>query len=89
MARSVALTTSDNPYDPIDNYDEWYRYDSVEHDYCTASYLARVTHTTDNLGDQMANNDIEAAIDEAVKYNLISWLYNDISYKKVVHETKD
>lgn len=86
MARSIALTTSDNPYNPITEYDDWNRFDTIEHDYNTMSYLDRVSHTTNELGDQIYIDDIEAAIDEAVKLNLISWLYNGVNYKKVVVE---
>lgn len=35
MSRSIALTTSDNPYNPITQYDDGYRFDAVEHDYRT------------------------------------------------------
>lgn len=87
MARAVALSTSDNPYNPFTEYDEWYRYDNIEHDYGTASYLDRVCHTTTELGDDLYMQDIENAIDEAVKFNLISWLYQDVSYVKVVKES--
>lgn len=86
MARSIALTTSDNPYNPITDYDNWNRFDTIEHDYNTMSYLDRVSHTTNELGDQIYIDDIEAAIDEAVKLNLISWLYKDVNYEKVVIE---
>lgn len=84
MAKSVALTTSDNPYNPITEYDDWRRFDTIEHDYNTESYFDRVSHTTNELGDEIYFDDIEAAIDEAVKLNLISWLYDGINYKKVV-----
>lgn len=87
MARQVAITTTDNPYNPITQYDEWERYDSVEHDYCTSSYLARIAHPTSELGDKMYIEEVEAAIDEIVKYNLISMMYEGISYEKVVMET--
>lgn len=85
MARSVALTTSDNPYDPITQYDEWERYDSL-HRYFTNDYLDRVSHTTREFGDPMYIQDIEDTIDEAVKYNLISWQAEGVSYVKVVHD---
>lgn len=86
MSRSVALTTTDNPYDPIDDFDQWYRYDSIEHSYGTVSYLDRVSHTTTELGDEAYIKDIETAIDEAVKLDLIGLVYEGVHYKKVVHE---
>ena len=85
MARSIALTTSDNPYDPIDQYDEWERYD-MEHRYFTNDYLDRVCHTTTEFGEEMYLQDIENVIDDAVKFNLISWMADGVSYVKVVHE---
>lgn len=86
MARKIALTTSDNPHDPITEYDKWRKFDAVEHDYKTEDYLDRVTHTTTELGEDLYLDDIEAQIDEAVKLDLISWLYKDVHYRKVVHE---
>lgn len=85
MARAVALTTSDNPYDPIDQYDEWEQWDT-SHRYFTNDYLDRICHTTRELGDELYSQDIESAIDEIVKYNLISLLWENVSYQKVVHD---
>jgi len=85
LSRVVALTTSDNPHDPIDQYDDWERWDTT-HRYYTNDYLDRVCHTTQELGDDLYAQDIENAIDEAVKYNLISWLHEGVDYKKVVHD---
>lgn len=85
MARSIALSTSDNPYNPITQYDDWERYDSLQR-YFTNDYLDRVCHTTRELGNELYLQDIEAAIDEAVKLNLISCQAEGVNYIKVVHE---
>lgn len=86
MARSIALSTSDNPYNPITDYDNWERFD-MEHKYYTNDYLDRVCHTTRNFGDELYLQDIEHVIDEAVKFNLISCQAEGVSYVKVVHES--
>lgn len=85
MSRVIALTTSDNPYDPITQYDEWERYDT-ENRYFTNDYLDRVCHTTTELGNELYAQDIEKTIDDAVKFNLISWLHEGVDYRKVVHD---
>ena len=48
MAREVALTTTDNPYDPFDQYDQWYNFDTTA-GYCTDSYIARVMKSSSEL----------------------------------------
>ena len=85
-SRNVALSTSDNPYNPFTEYDKWYRHDNIDHSYGTEAYLDRVCNTTRELGDEMYYADIENAVDEAVKLDLISWLYKDVHYVKVVAE---
>ncbi len=81
----VALSTSDNPYSPISEFDQWDSYDR-NMGYNTASYLARITKTSTEYGDTNHGEDIEEAIDEAVLLNLISWIYDGISYIKVVEK---
>ena len=82
----VAITTTDNPYNPLTDYDRWRNYD-IQKGYGTEEYLARVVRTTTEFGEDTYNNDIERAIDEIVSLNLISWTHKDISYKKVIGET--
>ena len=85
LARSVALSTSDNPFNPLTQYDDWERYDSLKR-YYTNDYLDRVCHTTRELGNELYLQDIESAIDEAVKLNLISCQAEGVSYIKVVKD---
>ena len=85
MARSVALSTSDNPFNPLTQYDDWERYDSLKR-YYTNDYLDRVCHTTRELGNELYLQDIESAIDEAIKLNLISCQAEGVNYIKVVKD---
>lgn len=69
MAKLVMLTTSDNPYDPHTQFDDWYKFD-IEHGYNTCGYLSRIAKTSNALSDSINNEEIERAIDEIVKMNL-------------------
>lgn len=80
--RIVALTTIDNPYDPIENFDEWLTYDCVN-GYGTCDLLGRMATTSYAFTDEENVDEIEHAIDEIV--------FRDPSnqYKKVVHEISE
>lgn len=76
--RIVALTTVDNPYDPIDQYDDWFAFD-YQKGYCSDSYLARILHTSEELSEEQQKEDYERAINEIISFN-------PQLYKKVVKE---
>lgn len=71
-----ALTTFDNPYDPFDQFDQWYMFDT-DKGYNSAAYLARIAKTSDALSDSENEAELERAIDEIVKYDFMN------IYKKV------
>lgn len=70
------ITTFDNPYDPAEQFDAWYRYDQ-DKGYGTCSYLARIAHTSDQLTEIENDAELERAIDEIIKYDFMNM------YKKV------
>ena len=73
MARQIALTTTDNPFNPITNFDMWNWFDTKFLHYDTCQYLAAIANT------------VEEAMDEIVKENLVGILSGGkASYKKVV-----
>ena len=76
------ITTIDNPYDPIDQFDQWLQYDLDKH-YGTCSYLDRVARTSEMLTEEENAKEIERAIDEMIKYDFQGL------YKKVKREVKD
>ena len=84
----VALSTSDNPYNPLEDYENWELYDR-QHGYNTPDYLARIAHPSHELGEAVYAEDLERAIDEIVLYNLIGWIHEGISYIKVVGKNKN
>ena len=67
--KQVMLTTSDNPYNPFTNFDEWFAFDEQK-GYHTCAYLARITKTSSNLSDADYTQEVENAIDEILKLNL-------------------
>lgn len=70
------LTTSDNPYDPFEQFQSWFLFD-VEKGYNSCAYLARIARISDQLSDEENNAVIEEAIDEIIKYDFMN------IYKKV------
>lgn len=62
------LTTSDNPYSPVTDYDEWYAWDMQR--YNSNALLARVVRTSSELSDADRLLDIQRGIEEIVEENL-------------------
>lgn len=79
MIGSYALTTFDNPYDPFEQFSDWFLFD-VEKGYNTCAYLARIAYTSDQFSDEENEREIERAIDEIIQYDFMN------IYKKVVRK---
>ena len=79
---AAMLTTIDNPYDPVKQFDEWYACDrdlARKGNYPdSCSLLARIAKTSDQLSDQLNDKIVEDAIDEIIKNEPTK------RYKKVV-----
>ena len=60
-----ALTTVDNPYDPFDQFDDWYRFDA-DKGYNTCGILARFQYTSDQFTEEENAYEIERAIDTII-----------------------
>jgi len=73
------LTTIDNPYDPFSQFDNWLAFDEGK-GYFTCEYLARMTYTSDILTEEENAAEVERAIDDICKLNVLG------IYKKVVKE---
>ena len=76
----LALTTRDNPYDPIEQFVPWFMYD-IEKGYNSCAYLARIAKTSDILSDEENDREVEHAIDEIVRLDPMN------IYKKIKKET--
>lgn len=65
----VMLTTTDNPYNPFTEFDQWSSYDEQVGHY-TLSLLARVCITSDELSELDQSRAIDHAMDEIVAENV-------------------
>lgn len=78
------LTTTDNPYNPFDNFDEWYAYDmqlAREQGRPTIpSYLARIARLSSRMTEDMESRAIDSAINEIVRFNITG------KYRKISEE---
>lgn len=80
--RVTMVTTTDNPYDPFTQFDQWYAFDTIQ-GYNTCSYLARIAKTSPELSPMDQAIAVEEAVDDIVDMNLLG------IYKKVVRDTKE
>lgn len=71
------LSTSDNPFNPFTDWDEWYAYDESK-GYHSSALLARIANTSDELSEPDQLLAIEQAIDDVIAINDIG-LYIKVS----------
>ena len=62
------LSTSDNPFNPYTDWDQWYAFD-VAAGYHTSAYLARIVITSHELSEADQDLAMEMAIDDIIKIN--------------------
>lgn len=79
MFRQVTATTTDNPFNPFDDFNSWFMFD-IEKGYYTSSKLGRLTHLRDDMTEKEENEEVERAVDELIRIDPL-----DI-YIKVVRE---
>lgn len=76
MSNECMITTFDNPYNPFEQFSEWFLFD-VEKGYNTCSYIARIANFSDDMTQKEIDEENERAIDEIIKYDFMN------IYKKV------
>lgn len=78
MAKKMrcAITTVDNPYDPFDEFSEWYRYD-MDKGYNSCGVLDRFIYTSNQFTDEENAYETERAIDYIIAHDPLN------RYKKV------
>lgn len=81
--RTVAmLSTSDNPFNPFDDYQEWFAWD-LRAGYNTPGMLARIAIVSPEQSEVDQSIAIEDAIDEIVEHNALG------VYIKLTKEIED
>lgn len=73
------LSTIDNPFNPFEDYSSWLMFDK-EKGYDSAERLMRIAKLTDNMTQKEENEEIERAIDEIIKYDILN-VYIKVSKK--------
>lgn len=64
------LTTVDNPYNPFSDPDRWRVWDQAK-GYNTPQYLARITFNSEELTDELFEEEYQRAIDEILELNTL------------------
>jgi hypothetical protein len=63
------LSTTDNPYNPFEDWDRWYAWDT-SHGYNTSQLLARVCVLSPDMSEPDQTLAITQAMEEIVEFNL-------------------
>lgn len=64
--KDCMLSTYDNPFNPFDDFDIWWKTDlSLGHDCC--GYLAKVANTSEIFSDSVNNELIDNAMNEIIE----------------------
>lgn len=79
MAKCM-LTTHDNPYDPFTQYEAWYHFDEGK-GYHSCAFLARIARTSDRLSEEENDQEIERAINDIIKYDVLG-IYKKVKQSK-------
>lgn len=83
MQDNVAITTLDNPFDPFEQFKEWYSYD-IQMGYNTCEHLASIVNSLPEALTQEENNYfVDKAIDELIKQGCLSKFGHVTEYKKL------
>lgn len=81
MDTEVMLTTFDNPFDPFDDFIQWFMFD-IEQGYYTCSRLARIARFSEEFSVAEDKAETERAIDEIIDHDFLN------IYKKVVRNVE-
>lgn len=84
MDTETMLTTFDNPFDPFDDFDQWFMFD-VSNGYYTCSKLARIARSSDEFSTIEQKIEDERAIDEIINHDFLN-IYKKVTRNVAVSE---
>lgn len=79
METEIMLTTFDNPYDPFDDFVQWFMFD-VGKGYYTCNLLARIARSSEEFSVSEDKAETERAIDQIIDHDFLN------IYKKVFRD---
>lgn len=60
------ISTKDNPFDPFEQFDDWYRFDK-EKGYDSNERVTRLAHFEENMTEPEVDQEYERAIDRLIE----------------------
>ena len=76
MSKECMLSTIDNPFDPFEQFVQWFLFD-IEKGYNSCSLLARIINLSDDMSEPEVDAETERAIDAIIENDVLN------IYKKV------
>ena len=76
------LTTFDNPFDPFEDFDNWFQFD-IEKGYNSCGKLARFAEINESMTEKEYLMETERAIDRVINVDFLN------VYKKVSKELEE
>ena len=71
MLKQTMLTTFDNPFNPFEQFNEWFMFD-IEKGYQTCERLAKVVKLSDEMTQNEIDEEIDRAMDEIIKEDFLN-----------------
>lgn len=68
MEKNFMLTTLDNPFDPFNDFKEWYMFD-CEKNHNTSARLARIANINAEMSQKEVDDEMDRAMDLIIKYD--------------------
>lgn len=70
----MLITTFDNPFHPIEEFDKWYSFD-LNHGYDTLGYIARLADFSLNDSEEVHNYKEEKAMNQILENDFLALYY--------------